>query len=179
MPVHPIKLAAAVVAYVAAVIAANVLTDLFREVPVYGTPYMVTAGTYAAGFALFARDFVHRFGGWQVALAAILAAGVMSWLFASPALAVASTIAFLGAEVIDLLVFGPVRRRRGFATGVIVSNVVSAPIDTFLFLTLAGFPITFELVAGQLAGKVVWATLVPLALYLAAVKVRRMSAVPA
>jgi hypothetical protein len=49
---------------------------------------------------------------------------------------------------------------------VLVSNVVAAPIDTVLFLALAGFGVTVAAVVGQFLAKVVWATLIPLTVYL-------------
>lgn len=160
------KLLLAIVVYISAVVAANIVTDRLGLVTV-GFGLYVTAGTYAAGFALLARDFVHRYGNRWIAIAAVLLAGGVSWLLASPALAVASVVAFLAAEFIDLAVFIPVRNAKGFVQGALVSNVVSAPVDTLLFLYLAGFPITAETVGGQFVGKVLWATVVPLCLYAA------------
>lgn len=157
-------LAVAVAAYVAAVILANVVTERLGLVSV-GFGLLVTAGTYAAGFALLARDFVHRFGGRRWALAAIVLGGVLSWALSSPALAAASTVAFVSAELIDLGVYEPIRRTRGFVQGALVSNIVSAPIDTVVFLSLAGFPLTLETVGGQFVGKVLWATALPLSVY--------------
>lgn len=165
-------LAAATLIYAATVVLANVLTDQLGLVSV-GFGLLVTAGTYAAGLALLARDFVHRHAtavlgpraGVSYALAAVLAAGVASWFLASPGLAVASTVAFLAAELVDLAVFLPTRERWGFLTGALTSNVVSAPIDTVLFLWIAGFPITADAVGGQFIGKVLWATIVPLAVW--------------
>lgn len=154
----------AVVAYVAAVVLANVVTERLGLVSV-GFGLLVTAGTYAAGFALLARDFVHRFGGRRWGLAAIAIGGAISWALSSPALAVASTVAFVSAELIDFGVYVPIRRAKGFIQGALVSNIVSAPIDTFVFLSLAGFPLTTETVVGQFIGKVLWATALPLSLY--------------
>jgi uncharacterized PurR-regulated membrane protein YhhQ (DUF165 family) len=154
-------LGSAVAVYVAAVVLANVVTERLGLVSV-GFGLMVTAGTYAAGFALLARDFVHRYGNRRWALSAIAVGGGISWLMSSPALAVASTVAFVGAELIDLGVYEPIRRTKGFIQGAMASNIVSAPVDTFVFLSLAGFPITAETVGGQLMGKVVWATALPL-----------------
>ncbi|WP_427197717.1 VUT family protein [Ornithinimicrobium sp. Y1847] len=130
-----------------------------------GFGLLVTAGTYAAGFALLARDFVHRFGGRGWGLAAIAMGGAISWALSSPALAVASTVAFVSAELVDFGVYVPIRRAKGFIQGALVSNIVSAPIDTFVFLSLAGFPLTMETVVGQFIGKVLWATALPLSLY--------------
>lgn len=162
-------------AYVAAVVLANVLTDHLGLVSV-GFGAVATAGTYAAGFALLARDFVHRYAPHLgYVLAAIAVAGVLSWVLASPGLALASTGAFLAAELVDLVVFHPLRHRAGFVSAALASNVVSAPVDTLGFLWLAGFPVTLAAVEGQLLGKLVWATLLPLGLYVVArVAVRRV-----
>lgn len=153
-----------VAAYAGAIVLANVLTARYGKVST-GFGIEILAGTYAAGFALLARDFVHRFGGVRVAVAAVLLAGVVSYALSTPGLAFASTLAFLVAEGVDLVVFHPLRRRRGFVTAAGVSNLASAPVDTFAFLTLAGFPLTVPVVVGQLVGKLVWATAVPLVVW--------------
>lgn len=158
-----VKAASAVAVYVAAVVAANVLTFHFGLVPV-GFGMLVTAGTYAAGFALLARDFVHRYAGVGWALIGVALGVALSWALASPAIAAASAIAFLVAELVDLALYAAVRPR-GFVRAAVLSNVASAPLDTVLFLLIAGFPLTLESVAGQFVGKVLWATLVPLLLW--------------
>lgn len=158
------RLGISIAAYVVAVVLANLVTEHLGLVTV-GFGLLVTAGTYAAGFALLARDFVHRYGGRLWALGAVAIGGLISWFTASPALALASTVAFVSAELIDLFVYVPIRRDRGFIQGALASNVVSAPIDTVVFLSLAGFPLTAETVGGQFVGKVLWATAVPLGVY--------------
>lgn len=160
------RLAAWLALYVAAIVTANVMTARLGLVPI-GFGLVVTAGTFAAGFALLARDFVQRHGGIAWAWAAIALGGALSWLLASPALALASTVAFAGSEVVDLLVFTRLRER-GLVRAVLISNVVSAPIDTVLFLWLAGFGVTWQAVLGQFIAKVVYATLIPLVLYVLA-----------
>ena len=158
------KLTVSLVAYATAILAANVMTANLGLVPV-GFGLLVTAGTFAAGFALLARDFVHRHGNVRWALAAILVGSLLSWFLAAPQLALASAVAFVGAELVDLAIFVPLRRRAGFATGAVGSNIVSAPLDTVIFLSIAGFPVTWPAIAGQFIGKVLWATLIPLALW--------------
>jgi uncharacterized PurR-regulated membrane protein YhhQ (DUF165 family) len=157
------KAAVALTIYIAAIVGANVATAYWGVVPV-GFGLMVTAGTYFAGFALLARDFVQRFGGIAWVLVGILVGGVLSWWLATPQLALASCAAFLAAELVDLLVFTRLQQK-GFIRAAAISNLISAPIDTFVFLGIAGFPITALLVVGQLVGKLLWATAVPLALY--------------
>ncbi|MBC7644234.1 MAG: VUT family protein [Thermoleophilia bacterium] len=160
------KLYLSLAAYVAAIVTANYMTSNYGLVPV-GLGLLVTAGTFAAGFALLARDFVQRYGNVRWALGAIAVGAALSWLFASPGLVLASTVAFAAAEMVDLLIYTPMRKR-GFIPAALLSNVVSAPIDTVLFLWLAGFPLTLAAVEGQFIGKVLWATIVPLALFAAA-----------
>lgn len=157
------NLAIALAAHTAAIVLANVLTARFGLVPV-GFGLMVTAGTYAAGFALLARDFVHRFGGWQWALVGVATGAALSWFLATPALALASAAAFGVSELADLAIYSRLRRR-GFVPAALVSNIVGAPIDTVVFLAIAGFPLTWPVILGQFIGKVLWATVVPLALY--------------
>ena len=55
-------------------------------------------------------------------------------------------------------------RRRGWIRAVIASNTVGAPVDTILFLALAGFPI-WVAVPGQLLAKAA-ATAIPVAVVL-------------
>ncbi len=57
-------------------------------------------------------------------------------------------------------------RRHGFIRAVVASNAVGAPVDTILFLALAGFPI-WAAVPGQLLAKAT-ATAVPVACLLGA-----------
>lgn len=164
------KLLIAITVHTAAIVAANWMTATLGLIPI-GFGLVVTAGTFAAGFALLARDFVHRYGGIWWAFVGILLGAVISWFMSTPALAVASAVAFGAAELVDLLVFTPLRKH-GFIRAAVVSNIVSAPIDTVLFLAIAGFPITWEAVLGQFVGKVILATLIPIALYAAAREVK-------
>jgi uncharacterized PurR-regulated membrane protein YhhQ (DUF165 family) len=160
---------ATVVVFAAAVAAANALTARYGFIPV-GLGLTATAGTYAAGFCLLARDWVHDTAGRAAVLAAIGVAGIASAVMAGPRLAIASAIAFVLSELADLLVYQPLRRR-GWLRAVVASNAVGAPIDTVLFLALAGFPI-WAAVPGQLLAKAT-ATAIPVAVVLAARAVLR------
>lgn len=156
-------LVCALVSYVSVVVAANIMTDRMGLLPV-GFGLLVPAGTYAAGAALLARDFVHRYGGRYWSIGAIVVAAVLSWFMSTPGIAVASVAAFLIAELLDLVVFVALRPR-GFVRAALVSNVIAAPLDTFVFLTLAGFPLTVDTMLGQMTGKIIWATVLPLVIY--------------
>lgn len=152
-------LALALAVYVATIVLANVLTDRLGLVPV-GFGLVVTAGTFAAGLALIARDWVQQSTPRRwVVLAAIVAGAALSYVLASPALAVASALAFAVSELVDLGVFTRVRGR-SLALAVLLSSLVAAPVDTVLFLVVAGFPLTWSAVAGQFLVKTALAGIV-------------------
>lgn len=166
-----IRGASALTTYIVAIVAANWLTSHYGLVPM-GFGLSATAGTYAAGLALLLRDVVQDTAGWRWVLAGI-ASGAALTAVLSPALAVASTVAFLLAELLDMGVYTPLREG-GWARAALLSGVVGAIVDTYAFLALAGFPITVHSVAGQLAGKAVWTTALPVAAVLTVRMVRRV-----
>jgi len=133
--------------YIASIVLANVCTVYFGLVPI-GFGLMVTAGTFAAGFALIARDAVQVSSGKIVVLVAIIAGAAISAVTSNPAIAVASGIAFLVSELVDFAVFTPLRAKN-LALAVVASSVISAPVDTVLFLHLAGFGLSWQAVLGQ------------------------------
>ena len=160
-PMHRLAGPAVLTAYAGAITAANWLTSQYGMVPV-GPGLVTTAGTFAAGAALLLRDAVQDTLGRGWVLAGI-ATGAALTAATSPALAFASATAFLAAEVADMGVYTPLRTH-GWARAALASGVIGALVDTFLFLHLAGFPITTATVGGQLLGKIAWATLLPVLL---------------
>jgi len=148
----------ALAAYVATIIAANWMTDTFGLVPIW-FGLTVTAGTFAAGFALITRDWVQMTNRRIILLGAILVGAALSALTSTPQLAVASGIAFLASELVDTGVFTPMRSR-SLPLAVIVSSLIAAPVDTILFLWIAGFPLTWEAILGQVLVKTVLALIV-------------------
>lgn len=165
--------AACLAGYVTAIVMANVVTARYGMVPVWWG-LLATAGTYAAGAALLLRDAVQEAAGRVAVLAAIVAGAAISWAMSTPTLAVASGVAFLVAELADMAVYTPLRRR-GWARAVLASNALGAVVDTFLFLALAGFPLTAQTVGGQMVGKLLWATLLPVLAVKAVTSTRRPS----
>ncbi|OEJ21096.1 VUT family protein [Streptomyces subrutilus] len=160
----------ALAGYAAAIAAANLLTAWYGLVLV-GPGITATAGTFAAGAVLLFRDVVQDTLGRAWVLVGI-GIGAALTAVTSPALAVASAAAFLVAELADMAVYTPLREK-GWARAVLASNVIGATLDTFLFLVLAGFPITATAVGGQLLGKLAWATVLPVAAVLILRQVRR------
>lgn len=118
------------------------------------------SGVLAVGVALVLRDLVQRRLGVRWALAAILVGAGLSATFASPALVVASTVAFLLSELADLSVYTPLQRRR-LMLAVLVSGVVGVVVDSIVFLWLAFGSLDF--LTGQVIGKS-WAVLAALPL---------------
>lgn len=112
------------------------------------------SGVLMVGVALALRDYVHHAMGWKVAVAAIMAGGVLSFGLAPPALAIASVLAFVISELADLAVYAPLARRR-LVAAVIASGVVGSIVDSAVFLWLAFG--TLDFLAGQVLGKV-WMT---------------------
>lgn len=161
---------ASLIAYALTIGAANWLTAQMGMVPV-GPGLAVTAGTYAAGAALLLRDVVQDTAGPRWVFAGI-AAGAALTAVMSPALAAASTVAFLLAELLDMAVYTPLRSR-SWARAALASGIVGAIVDTFAFLALAGFPVTTHAVAGQLVGKALWVTALPVLLVTVVRRVRR------
>lgn len=163
-------------ALVATVVLANVATAHLGMVGA-GFGLIVSAGTYAAGLALALRDALDRAGGLPWVLPAIAAGIAVSALLATPALALASAVAFGVSELADLGAWRALRRA-SVAAALVASNALGAVVDSLLFLPLAGFPVTAASVGGQVLVKAGWITAAAL-LALAAVRALRPRAVHA
>lgn len=151
----PALVATSAVLFIGLVVASNVLTAR------YGLLFgVVAAGTFAAGLVLAARDAVRETAGVGWTFACVAAGAAVSVLMAGPVLAVASGAAFALSEVADTAVYEPLRRH-GRARALAWSNLVGSVVDSFLFLSLAGFPL-WPSVVGQVAVK--WAVAVALPL---------------
>lgn len=158
LPGMSVRSAAWLTAYILSIVVANWMTASFGLVPI-GFGLMVTAGTFAAGAALLLRDGVQQSAGRRWALVAISVGAIVSVVTSTPAIAVASGIAFAVSELVDMGVFTRLRER-SLALAVLVSSVVSAPVDTVLFLSIAGFGVTWQAVVGQFLVKTVIALVV-------------------
>lgn len=144
------------VAYVGSIVLANYLTENHGLIGA-GFGLLVPAGTYSAGLALGLRDALQDQAGVRWVLAAITAGTIVSW-WVSPVLAVASATAFLVSELVDLGVYTPLRNRGRHLTAIALSNTVGAAVDTVIFLSLAGFGLTWASIGGQLLVKAVFVT---------------------
>lgn len=123
-------------------------------VPV-GFGLMAPSGVLMIGAALVLRDMVQEAGGTGAAIVAIVVGGAVAWLVAPPMLVVASVAAFLIAELADLAVYTPLRRRRP-GVAVLASGAVGSLADSLVFLWIAFASV--DHLAGQMLGKM-WVSL--------------------
>lgn len=100
-----------------------------------------------AGLVFVVRDFAQRSSGHYVLLAMGVAA-ILSFLLADPYVAVASVTAFALSEVGDWLLY--TITKKPFHKRVLVSSLISTPIDTAVFLgMISGLTVgTFVLMVG-------------------------------
>jgi len=117
---------------------------------------MAPSGVLMIGAALVLRDAVQQLLGIQWAIIAIACGVILSVLVAPPTLVIASAMAFAIAELLDLAVYTPLRKRN-LSLAVLASGVVGAAVDSAVFLWLAFG--SLEFMAGQLVGKL-WMTVI-------------------
>lgn len=144
-----------VVAYIATVVLVNVG---FSFVPMISTPIgLLSPMAVVVGAVFVIRDYAQRRAGHGVLIAMGLATA-LSYVLADPYVAIASAIAFAASEIADYLVYS--FTRRSFRERVLISSLVSAPIDTAVFLFgINGFTIgTFVLMvlSKLVAAAIIW-----------------------
>ncbi|MEV6644610.1 VUT family protein [Amycolatopsis sp. NPDC051371] len=146
------------VAYIATIPLANLVVTQFGAVPV-GFGFLAPAAVYFAGLALVLRDLARESVGRRAVFGAIVVGTVLSYLLAAPALATASAVAFIVAELLDFAVYEPLRKR-GLIVAVVGSNIVGLLADSLIFLKMAFG--SFEFLPGQIIGKA-WMTVAAVA----------------
>lgn len=110
---------------------------------------LAPSGVLAIGLGFTLRDLVQRhLGARYTVLAIVVGAGLSALL--SPALALASGVAFLLSEMLDLAIYSPLQKRN-LMGAVIASNMVGLVVDSVVFLTLAFG--SLEFLPGQIIGK--------------------------
>jgi uncharacterized PurR-regulated membrane protein YhhQ (DUF165 family) len=149
---------AAFAGFIATIFAANWLIAHVGIVSV-GFGLQAPAGVFMVGIAFTLRDLLQRTLGVRWTIAAIVIGAALSYLV-SPSFAVASGVAFLVSELVDLMIYTPLRDK-GWLGAVTLSNVVGLLVDSWLFLTLAFS--SLEFFWGQVVGKA-WMTLAAIAL---------------
>ena len=121
-----------VVFYLGSILVANWMVHTFGIVE-FG-PIMFPAGAVAIGLTFSARDFVQRkYGKWRCWIWMVIAAVLTATI--NPKLAMASIAAFLCAESIDWALF--TFTKYSFKKRLVLSNLISTPIDSAIFVTVA------------------------------------------
>ncbi|MEN6440778.1 MAG: VUT family protein [Syntrophobacter sp.] len=87
------------------------------------------------GFIFVVRDFAQREVGHKILLA-MLAGGILSWLMASPSVALASVVAFAVSELLDWAIYSFTGCR--FSKRILMSSAISTPLDSIVFLGMIG-----------------------------------------
>jgi uncharacterized PurR-regulated membrane protein YhhQ (DUF165 family) len=134
---------------------------LFVVVPPLSTPLGdLYLASVVVGFVFVLRDYAQREVGHKI-LFATVAAGIITWLMTSVELAAASLTAFFISETADWAVYS--FTRRPLQSRILISSLISVPLDTLAFLYLSGYltPATFSMeIASKVAGVlIVWALL--------------------
>lgn len=126
-----------ILAYVGAVLLANIFLDHFIPLPLFG---LLSIGTlfFAAVFTL--RDHLHRYGLGTVAtgigLALLVNIGYGLYFGIEPRFLMASFLSILVSELADTAAFQRLMHWR-WRHRVLASNAISVPLDSVLFTVLA------------------------------------------
>lgn len=105
-------------------------------------------GALWVGLTFSFRDFVQRYWSHQKCWIWMGIAGMITFLY-NKEVAIASLVSFMVSEGLDWLVFYFLRHKT-LKVRMVVSNLVSCPVDSILFVTLAfGLPWYSEVVWGQ------------------------------
>lgn len=123
------------------------LADTMNPENVYFT-VTFPLGALWIGLTFSFRDFVQRYWSHQKCWIWMAVAAVITYLW-NKEVALASMLAFMGSECVDWLVFYVLRNRQ-LKTRVIVSNLISCPLDSLIFVPIAfGVPWYSDAVWGQ------------------------------
>jgi uncharacterized PurR-regulated membrane protein YhhQ (DUF165 family) len=130
---RPHILAGYVTAMVVVIVAANVTV----QTPIND---WLTWGAVTYPFAFLVTDLANRFEGAAFARRVVyagfvIAIGASAWL-ATPRIAIASGLAFLAAELLDVAIFDRLRRRAWWKPP-LVSTLVASVVDTAVFFSVA------------------------------------------
>ena len=143
-------------AYIAAIVAANYGFSTIPPWFIFGAA--LPPMTFLVGAVFVLRDYAQREIG-HVVLAPMAAGVAISYVLADPFVAVASGAAFAVSEAVDWLVFSITKR--SLKDRILISSALSVPIDSVVFLVLAGFfswvGLAVMVASKMVAAMIVWA----------------------
>ena len=113
---------------------------------------MAPSGVLMVGAALALRDVVQDRLGIKWAAGAVIGGSLLTWLVASPFLAIASAAAFVVSESLDLVVYTPLNARGWKPAAILASGLVGSVVDSVAFLLIAFGSLAH--IEGQIVGKI-------------------------
>lgn len=119
--------------YIFSAVAVNAMFLLVP--PVHLGTVVFPLGSLVVGGTFILRDYAQKEIGHRVLVATLVATAITALM--SPGLAFASGAAFLVSEMADWAVFS--RWPGSFRSRVVASSLIGAPLDSALFMALAGF----------------------------------------
>jgi uncharacterized PurR-regulated membrane protein YhhQ (DUF165 family) len=129
--------------YFTGIVVSNLLMIWLPMMPLAGT--MIPPAIFAFGFVFVLRDFAQRQIGHHVLLF-MAAAAVVTFVLAGPAIASASVTAFVISELVDWAAYTLLRRP--LRQRVLISSLVSVPVDTAVFFLALGILDFHSLIVG-------------------------------
>lgn len=128
----------AIAAMCVAVTASNILVQY--AFPWFNLSHVLTFGAFTYPFAFLINDLTNRrFGpraARRVVYAGFIAGLIVSWNLATPRIAIASGSAFLLAQLLDIAVFGPLRRKTWWKAP-LTAAISGSVLDTLVFFSVA------------------------------------------
>lgn len=126
----------------------------FAYLPMLNLPWVGpwSPAELIVGFVFVARDFAQRKIGHHVLWAMLAGIGI-SWIMTTPQLALASAAAFAVSELSDWALY--TFCKRPFSQRVLISSLLSAPVDSFVFLAVIDIVSVFSIIVmtiSKLAG---------------------------
>lgn len=127
---------------IAAMCVAVTLSNILVQYPFhwFGFDELLTYGAFIYPFAFLINDLTNRRYGpkaaRQVVYFGFLSGIIVSWILATPRLAIASASAFLLAQLLDIAVFAPLRRKTWWKAP-LAAAVSGSALDTILFFSIA------------------------------------------
>lgn len=132
----------AIAAMCAAVSSSNILVQY--PFHYFGLQHILTYGAFIYPFAFLINDITNRRFGASMARLVVYAGFItgllVSWVLASPRLAIASGTAFLCAQLLDIAVFSPLRKRSWWQAP-LAAAICGSCLDTILFFSIAFAPV--------------------------------------
>jgi len=119
--------------YIFGIILCNTVFTFVPNLHLFGMEFSI--GDFLVGGIYVLRDLAQREIKHYVILA-MLVGGLISYLMADKAIAIASVTAFLVGETIDWLIY--TITKKPLSQRLLISSFISTPVDTYVFLSMAG-----------------------------------------